>query len=70
MIKKFNINDFVTTEDWTMKAIFLVDGHWVEGILEYKLKMHFLKVYDFRSDTFESAVSEIIDKITNYIVLE
>ena len=69
MIKKFNLNDFITTENWTMTAIFEIDGHWVEGKLYYDDGDFTLALYCLDYDSYDYC-SDRIEEIANYILLD
>ena len=67
---KFNLDDFVTNVDWQMKAIFEINGHWIEGILSYSLDNKFgLSVYNFEFDRY-LMFDEFIKDITFYVPLD
>ena len=67
---RFNLEDFVTNVNWSMKAIFEINGHWIEGILSYSLDNKFgLSVYNFEFDRY-LMFDEFIKDITFYVPLD
>ena len=53
-IEKFNLDDFVTNEDWSMKALLNISDHWVEGVLIHTLDDGFnVEWYDLDFDCYK-----------------